>query len=160
MGSSIRCFTAACDASDSSAFAVQGPYKVCVNSFREQWWNEGVFCVLQTLLISGYLNILAGLTPCTKEGMLPMQVGKFAFVANSRARSVDDTEGLVKFISDKKTDKILGAHIMGPNAGSICAPLLSSVKHELKRASGFASDRHLLAANGVYLAVPGSALEF
>ena len=46
-----------------------------------------------------------------------VQVGKFAFVANSRARSVDDTEGLVKFISDKKTDKILGAHIMGPNAG-------------------------------------------
>ena len=46
-----------------------------------------------------------------------MQVGKFAFVANSRARSVDDTEGLVKFISDKRTDKILGAHIMGPNAG-------------------------------------------
>ena len=50
-----------------------------------------------------------------------VQVGKFAFVANSRARSVDDTEGLVKFISDKKTDKILGAHIMGPNAGDFCA---------------------------------------
>ena len=54
--------------------------------------------------------------------MLFLQVGKFAFVANSRARSVDDTEGLVKFISDKKTDKILGAHIMGPNAGDFCAP--------------------------------------
>jgi hypothetical protein len=45
------------------------------------------------------------------------QVGKFSFMANSRARSVDDTEGLVKFVSDAKTDKILGAHIMGPNAG-------------------------------------------
>lgn len=44
-------------------------------------------------------------------------MGKFAFAANSRARSVDDTEGMVKFIADKKTDKILGAHIMGPNAG-------------------------------------------
>ncbi|CAK0784019.1 dihydrolipoamide dehydrogenase precursor [Coccomyxa viridis] len=52
------------------------------------------------------------------EGM-DYRVGKFAFVANSRARSVDDTEGLVKFISDKKTDKILGAHIMGPNAGEL-----------------------------------------
>lgn len=46
-----------------------------------------------------------------------LQVGKFAFMANSRARSVDDTEGLVKFISDAASDKILGAHIMGPNAG-------------------------------------------
>ena len=38
-------------------------------------------------------------------------------MANSRARSVEDTDGMVKFISDAKTDKILGAHIMGPNAG-------------------------------------------
>ena len=65
------------------------------------------------------------------------QVGKFAFVANSRARTVDDTEGLVKFISDKKTDKILGAHIMGPNAGmyvqpcSLCAQLLWSLPYQL-----------------------------
>jgi len=54
-----------------------------------------------------------------KADGIEYQVGKFAFVANSRARSVDDTEGLVKFISDKKTDKILGAHIMGPNAGEL-----------------------------------------
>ncbi|KAK9902764.1 hypothetical protein WJX75_005307 [Coccomyxa subellipsoidea] len=47
------------------------------------------------------------------------KVGKFAFVANSRARAVDDTEGMVKFIADKKTDKILGVHIMGPNAGEL-----------------------------------------
>ena len=60
-----------------------------------------------------------------------MQVGKFAFVANSRARSVDDTEGLVKFISDKKTDKILGAHIMGPNAGDGSTLLYSLIRHRL-----------------------------
>ncbi len=47
------------------------------------------------------------------------QVGKFSFMANSRARSVSDTEGLVKFVSDKATDKILGVHIMGPNAGEL-----------------------------------------
>eukprot|EP00878_Enallax_costatus_P000678 GHUV01000785.1.p1 GENE.GHUV01000785.1~~GHUV01000785.1.p1 ORF type:complete len:500 (+),score=149.32 GHUV01000785.1:741-2240(+) len=50
---------------------------------------------------------------------LDYKVGKFAFMANSRARAVQDTEGLVKFISDKKTDKILGAWIMGPNAGEL-----------------------------------------
>ena len=46
-------------------------------------------------------------------------MGKFAFAANSRARSVSDTEGLVKFVSDAETDKILGVHIMGPNAGEL-----------------------------------------
>lgn len=47
------------------------------------------------------------------------KVGKFSFMANSRARSIDDAEGLVKFVSDAKTDKVLGAHIMGPNAGEL-----------------------------------------
>lgn len=50
---------------------------------------------------------------------LDYKTGKFAFMANSRARAVQDTEGMVKFISDKKTDKILGAWIMGPNAGEL-----------------------------------------
>lgn len=71
-----------------------------------------------------------------KQGWLFVQVGKFAFVANSRARSVDDTEGLVKFISDKKTDKILGAHIMGPNAGMDSALLLNLIRHSLNTALG------------------------
>lgn len=47
------------------------------------------------------------------------QTGKFPFVANSRAKTVDDAEGLVKFVADKETDKILGAHIMGPAAGEL-----------------------------------------
>lgn len=46
-------------------------------------------------------------------------------MANSRARSVDDTEGMVKFIADAKTDKILGVHIMGPNAGERHNTMLS-----------------------------------
>ena len=69
-----------------------------------------------------------------EEAWLSVQVGKFAFVANSRARSVDDTEGLVKFISDKKTDKILGAHIMGPNAGNDSTLLHCLIRHNLKTA--------------------------
>ena len=38
----------------------------------------------------------------------PLQVGKFAFMANSRARTVDTAEGMVKFITDAKTDKVCG----------------------------------------------------
>jgi len=54
-----------------------------------------------------------------KDQGLNYKTGKFPFVANSRAKTVDDSEGLVKFIADSETDKILGAHIMGPSAGEL-----------------------------------------
>ena len=41
-------------------------------------------------------------------------VGKFPFVANSRAKTNNDTDGLVKVLADKKTDRMLGTHIIGP----------------------------------------------
>ena len=42
------------------------------------------------------------------------KIGKFPFAANSRAKTNDDTDGMVKIIGDKATDRILGAHIIGP----------------------------------------------
>ncbi|KAF7151069.1 hypothetical protein RHSIM_Rhsim02G0001500 [Rhododendron simsii] len=47
------------------------------------------------------------------------RVGKFPFMANSRAKAIDDAEGIVKIIAEKETDKILGVHIMSPNAGEL-----------------------------------------
>ena len=47
------------------------------------------------------------------------QVGTFPFSANARARALGDTSGLVKFISSKKTDEILGVHIIGPMASEL-----------------------------------------
>jgi dihydrolipoamide dehydrogenase len=47
--------------------------------------------------------------------------GSFPFMANSRARAVLETEGMVKILTDKDTDRILGIHIMGPNAGEMIA---------------------------------------
>ncbi len=41
-------------------------------------------------------------------------VGKFPFIANSRAKTVGETDGFVKVLGDKKTDRLLGAHIIGP----------------------------------------------
>ena len=58
-----------------------------------------------------------------------MQCGKFGFMANSRARTVDDAEGLVKFVSDAKTDKILGAHIMGPSAGELISECVLAMNY-------------------------------
>ncbi|KAI3841186.1 hypothetical protein MKX03_004890 [Papaver bracteatum] len=47
------------------------------------------------------------------------RVGKFPFMANSRAKAIDNAEGLVKIIAEKESDKILGVHIMSPNAGEL-----------------------------------------
>jgi dihydrolipoamide dehydrogenase len=47
--------------------------------------------------------------------------GVFPFMANSRARTNNDSDGLVKVLADKETDKILGVHIIGPNAGEMIA---------------------------------------
>jgi dihydrolipoamide dehydrogenase len=41
-------------------------------------------------------------------------VGKFPFAANSRAKTNNDTDGFVKVLADKTTDRLLGAHIIGP----------------------------------------------
>ncbi|MCJ1247699.1 dihydrolipoamide dehydrogenase precursor [Trapelia coarctata] len=47
--------------------------------------------------------------------------GSFPFSANSRAKTNLETEGLVKFLADAETDRILGIHIVGPNAGEMIA---------------------------------------
>jgi len=49
------------------------------------------------------------------------QAGTFPFSANARARALGDTSGLVKFISSRKTDEILGVHIIGPMASELIA---------------------------------------
>ena len=53
-----------------------------------------------------------------KAAGVAYKVGKFPFLANSRAKSTGDTDGLVKLIADAKTDRLLGAHILGPDAGT------------------------------------------
>ncbi|WP_374027443.1 dihydrolipoyl dehydrogenase [Bdellovibrio bacteriovorus] len=54
-----------------------------------------------------------------KEKGLEINVGKFPFMANGRARAKGYTEGFVKIIADKKTDKILGAHMVGPSVSEL-----------------------------------------
>jgi dihydrolipoamide dehydrogenase len=49
------------------------------------------------------------------------KVGKFPFMANSRGRAVGQTDGFVKIIADAKTDRVLGVHIIGPDAGTLIA---------------------------------------
>ena len=51
------------------------------------------------------------------------KVGKFSFMANSRAKAIDDVEGFVKILADEQTDKVLGAHIIGSHAGELIAEI-------------------------------------
>uniref|UniRef100_A0A8C6KRD9 Dihydrolipoyl dehydrogenase n=1 Tax=Nothobranchius furzeri TaxID=105023 RepID=A0A8C6KRD9_NOTFU len=54
-----------------------------------------------------------------KDEGVPYKVGKFPFAANSRAKTNADTDGLVKILSHKETDRMLGAHILGSGAGEM-----------------------------------------
>ena len=58
-----------------------------------------------------------------KELNKKYKVGKFSFMANSRAKAIDDAEGFVKILADDETDKVLGAHIIGPHAGELIAEI-------------------------------------
>ena len=58
-----------------------------------------------------------------KELKIDYKIGKFSFMANSRAKAIDDTEGFVKILADEKTDKVLGAHLIGPHAGELIAEI-------------------------------------
>ena len=58
-----------------------------------------------------------------KELNVKYKIGKFSFMANSRAKAIDDAEGFVKILADETTDKVLGAHIIGPHAGELIAEI-------------------------------------
>ncbi|MBV8228769.1 MAG: dihydrolipoyl dehydrogenase, partial [Planctomycetaceae bacterium] len=56
-----------------------------------------------------------------KERGIAYRVGKFPFLANGRAKAMDETEGVVKILADAATDRILGVHILGPRASEMIA---------------------------------------
>ncbi len=56
-----------------------------------------------------------------KEAGIDYAVGRFPFQANSRARCSGETEGFVKILADRRTDRVLGVHILGADAGTMIA---------------------------------------
>ncbi|HKA70597.1 MAG TPA: dihydrolipoyl dehydrogenase [Xanthobacteraceae bacterium] len=56
-----------------------------------------------------------------KEAAVTYKVGKFPFTANGRAKVNLTTDGFVKILADAKTDRVLGVHILGPDAGNMIA---------------------------------------
>ena len=60
---------------------------------------------------------------------IKVNIGKFNFAANGRAIAVDATDGFVKIIADASTDKILGAQIVGRNAGELISEIVTHMEY-------------------------------
>ncbi len=58
-----------------------------------------------------------------KEKKINFKVGKFPFMANSRAKAINEPEGFVKILAESTTDRVLGVHIIGPHAGEMIAEM-------------------------------------
>jgi len=56
------------------------------------------------------------------------KAGSFPFMANGRAKAMDETEGTVKVLADARTDRILGVHICGPHAGTMIAEAVAAIE--------------------------------
>jgi dihydrolipoamide dehydrogenase len=63
-----------------------------------------------------------------KERGSAYRVGKFPFAANGRARCLDETDGMVKIIADRQTDRVLGVHILGPRASDMIAEAVNVIE--------------------------------
>ncbi len=63
-----------------------------------------------------------------KEAKVDYKVGKFPFMANGRALTTSSPEGFVKILADSKTDAILGAHIIGHDAGQLIAEIVTTME--------------------------------
>ncbi len=63
-----------------------------------------------------------------KAAGIAYTVGKFPFTANGRARAMGYTDGFVKILADKTTDRVLGAHIIGPDAGTVLPELVTAME--------------------------------
>lgn len=63
-----------------------------------------------------------------KEEGVAYNVGKFPFMANGRALANADADGYVKILADKKTDKVYGVHIIGPDAGTLIAECTMAIE--------------------------------
>ena len=63
-----------------------------------------------------------------KAAGIAYKVGKFPFTANARAKIISATDGLVKILADAATDKVLGCHIVGPQAGNLIAEVVLAME--------------------------------
>jgi len=105
--------------------------------------EEGVACVEQ--IVNGYGHVNYDAIPAVvythpeiasvgkteeelKEAGVDYRKGKFPFMANGRARAIGSTEGYVKILAHAQTDRVLGVHIIGPQAGDLIAEAAMAIE--------------------------------
>jgi dihydrolipoamide dehydrogenase len=105
--------------------------------------EEGIACVERMAGRAGHVNYACipsvvytwpemasvGMTEDeARAGGREVAVGTFPFLANGRARAMGERDGQVKLVADAKTDRLLGAHIVGPQASSLIAELVLALE--------------------------------
>jgi len=105
--------------------------------------DEGVACAENIAGLTGYVNhdVIPGVVYTfpevasvgksedeLKEAGVKYSVGKFPFTANSRAKANQSTEGFVKILADKESDRVLGVHIIGGDAGNMIAQAATAME--------------------------------
>lgn len=65
-----------------------------------------------------------------KEAGVDYKVGKFPFMANGRARAMNAMDGFVKILADAKTDRVLGAHMIGPQVGDLMQEVVTVMEFD------------------------------
>ena len=99
-----------------------------------------------------------------KESGRAYKVGKFPFSANGRARTMGDTNGLVKFIADAETDELLGCHMIGPNVSEMIPEVVLAFEYRGSSEDiGITVHSHPTLSEAVKeaaLAVTGRAIHF
>jgi dihydrolipoamide dehydrogenase len=105
--------------------------------------EEGIACVEQ--IVTGYGHVNYDAIPGVvythpevasvgkteeqlKEAGVAYNKGKFPFIANGRAKALAQTDGFVKILADKRTDRVLGVHIIGPRAGDLIAEAVVAIE--------------------------------
>jgi dihydrolipoyl dehydrogenase len=105
--------------------------------------EEGIACVEK--IVTGYGHVDYGVIPAVvfthpeiasvgrsesdlKDEAHEYKKGVFNFRGNGRAHAIDQADGFVKVVADKKTDRVLGVHIIGPDAGSLIAECASAMQ--------------------------------
>jgi len=65
-----------------------------------------------------------------EENGIDFKIGTFPFIANSRARATGDTAGMVKILADSQNDRVLGVHILGPNASELISEAVLAMEFD------------------------------
>jgi len=106
--------------------------------------EEGIACVENIAGFAGHVNydVIPGVVYTMpelavvgktedelKEAGVKYNKGSFPFSANSRARAVNTPEGFIKVLADAETDRILGVHIIGPNAGEMISEAVLGMEY-------------------------------